>query len=75
MKRRDFIKDTAMLVAAAGAGSALKAADRIEGSVLLQAQQPVVGDKLITSPPMLQNYAETSIGVAFAVSALANGMS
>ena len=79
MKRRTFIKDTAMLVAAAGAGGALKAADRIEGSVLRQAQQPspvpepVEGDKLITSPPMLQNYAEDSMGVAFAVGALANG--
>ena len=29
--------------------------------------------KLITSAPMLQNYAEESIGVAFAVGALANG--
>ena len=28
---------------------------------------------LIASAPMLQNYAETSIGIAFAVSALANG--
>lgn len=28
MKRRDFIKDSAILVAAAGAGKALKAADR-----------------------------------------------
>ncbi|MBQ6178388.1 MAG: twin-arginine translocation signal domain-containing protein, partial [Bacteroidales bacterium] len=28
MKRRDFIKDSAILVAAAGAGNALKAADR-----------------------------------------------
>ena len=28
MKRREFIKDSAMLVAAAGAGNTLKAADR-----------------------------------------------
>ncbi len=62
-----------MLVAAASAGGALKAADRIEGSVLREARQPAEGDKLITSPPMLQNYAEDSMGVAFAVGALANG--
>lgn len=80
MKRRTFIKDAALLVAAAGAGGTLKAADRIEGSVLRQAQQPdtsapetTEGDKLIASAPMLQNYAEDSMGVAFAVSALANG--
>ena len=31
------------------------------------------GGPLIASAPMLQNFAETSIGIAFAVSALANG--
>lgn len=30
-------------------------------------------DRLIASPPMLQNYAETSIGIAFAVTAMASG--
>lgn len=75
MKRRTFIKDTALLVAAASTGGALRAAEKLD-------KQGPVGDpvepqgpegKLIVSPPMLQNYAETSIGVAFAVGALANG--
>ena len=76
MKRRDFIKDSAMLVAAAGAGSALKAADRVSGMTGLASHDAKMADgdgKLITSAPMLQNYAEDSIGVAFAVGALANG--
>lgn len=72
MKRRTFIKDTAMLVAAAGAGSALKAADRLSPSAVTGTGDEV-GGKLITTPPMLQNFAEDSIGVAFAVGALANG--
>lgn len=76
MKRRTFIKDTALLVAAASTGNVLNA------SVVRQANHPdktstvpeAVGeDKLIASAPMLQNYAEDSMGVAFAVSALANG--
>lgn len=74
MKRRDFIKNTAILVAAAGAGNALKATERLSGN-----ESPVTGSannaegKLIVSAPMLQNYAENSVGVAFAVSDLANG--
>lgn len=76
MKRRDFIKGTAILVAAAGASNALKAADKLQES----SGQPDVKEnpeetcsKLIVSDPMLQNYAETSMGVAFGVSSLANG--
>ncbi len=36
-------------------------------------QTPPASGKLIISAPMLQNYAETSMGVAFAVSDMANG--
>lgn len=69
MDRRDFLKSTAVVAAAAsGAGEWLKAAERT------QAMMPEEGTgNLIASPPMLQNYAETSIGVTFAVNALANG--
>ena len=81
MKRRDFIKDSAILVAAAGAGNALKAAERSFAPIRMTEDgmtghdgNATDGDgKLITSAPMLQNYAEDSIGVAFAVGALANG--
>ncbi len=71
MKRRTFIKDTALLVAAASTGGALKAAEKLDNPALRQTQGPE--GRLIVSAPMLQNYAETSIGVAFAVSDLANG--
>ena len=69
MDRRVFIKSTATVaVAAAGASPLLKAAERVEQ--LLPEDAP---ERLIASAPMLQNYAETSVGVAFAVNALANG--
>ena len=81
MKRRDFLKTSAVIAAAtaaSGAGNLLKAAEMPEGagaegtatetSASEQADGP-----LIVSAPMLQNYAETSMGVVFAVSALANG--
>ena len=73
MKRREFIKGTAILVAAAGASNALKAAGSIGKTTEEDKPEEGSGGKLITSDPMLQNYAETSIGIAFGVSALANG--
>ena len=78
MKRRTFIKDTALLVAAASTGNVLKAADKLSTvpEPVKRPVEPAEGagdDKLIVSAPMLQNYAEDSMGVAFAVSALANG--
>ena len=75
MKRRTFIKDTALLVAAASTGGALRAAEKLDkqGPVGEPVEPQGPEGKLIVSPPMLQNYAETSIGVAFAVGALANG--
>ena len=82
MKRRTFIKDTALLVAAAGTGNALKGAERSFTPIKMTKEESgTTGQegneenegKLITSAPMLQNYAEESIGVAFAVGALANG--
>lgn len=80
MKRRDFLKGAALMTAATGAGGVMQAAN-----LVLPAQQedrPLedaapaeeeVDGKLIVSAPMLQNYAATSMGVAFAVSSLANG--
>ena len=68
MKRRDFIKGAAVLVAAAGSGETLRAAVRMDTN-----EAKDEGGPLVASAPMLQNFAETSIGIAFAVSALANG--
>jgi len=70
MKRRDFIRRTALMAGAAGLANHTFAAEK--GKLLLD-KQSSADDPLIVSAPMLQNYAETSIGVAFAVSDLANG--
>ena len=77
MDRRDFIRSTAAVaVAASGAGQLLNAAERVETALpesALPAPEDNVEGKLIASAPVLQNYSETSIGVAFTVNALANG--
>ena len=82
MKRREFIKTSAVIAAAtaaSGAGNLLKAAERPDEAAYETAdggaegpESPADG-RLIVSAPVLQNYAETSMGVVFAVSALANG--
>lgn len=75
MKRRDFLKGAAVLTAAAGTRKLLNAADTLTAEKPGAGEGPIVSEdgKLIISAPMLQNYAETSLGVAFAVSSLANG--
>lgn len=65
MKRRTFIKNAAVLAAAASSADIINASDAILAER--------AGRILIASAPMLQNFAETSIGIAFAVNALANG--
>ena len=72
MKRREFIKGSAVIALAAGSGHALKAAEMLDGGPLQEESETTPGP-LIVSAPMLQNYAEESMGVAFAVSDLANG--
>jgi len=73
MKRRDFIKTTAVIAgatAASGAGHLLRAEETDRAPQ--QPAGPEAEGRLIVSAPMLQNFAATSIGVVFAVSALAN---
>ena len=66
--RRGFIQTTA------AATGALLISDPLQAAGRLTEPEPEETDgRLIVSAPMLQNFAETSIGVAFAVSALANG--
>lgn len=73
MKRRDFLKSSAILVAAASTSEMAHAAEVLDpGKANSQDPEEAEGP-LITSAPMLQNYAETSVGVAFGVSAMANG--
>ena len=67
MDRREFLKNSALVSAGmAIAPSALASASKGRPA-------PVQDGKLIISAPMLQNYAENSMGVAFAVSDMANG--
>ncbi|MBR6883068.1 MAG: twin-arginine translocation signal domain-containing protein, partial [Bacteroidales bacterium] len=73
MKRREFIKGSAVIALAAGTGQSLKAASMLDGGPLQALQEAEAAGPLIVSAPMLQNYAEESMGVAFAVSDLANG--
>ena len=71
MQRRDFLRYSAAGAAAAavaGTSDIAKAAERISSL----GEEPE-GKPLLASAPMLQNFAETSIGVAFAVNDLANG--
>lgn len=67
MDRRQFIKGTAVFAAATVVKPKVVAQD---GSAC---QVGTDGSKLITSAPMLQNFASTSIGIAFCVSDMANG--
>ncbi len=78
MKRRDFIKGAAVLTAATGAGNLLQAASLVRPETAEEArpsEAPATDaeGKLIVSSPVLQNYAATSMGVAFSVGSLANG--
>ena len=68
MDRRDFLKTGA--VAAVGLSLGLEGKAQ---TVRTDDAQASGTGRLIISAPMLQNYAETSVGVAFAVSDMANG--
>jgi len=65
MNRREFLMAGGALAATVAKGATVSAV-----AVPSEAKKP---DKLIISPPVLQNAAETSMGVGFAVSDLANG--
>ena len=74
MNRREFLKGGALAVAAAGTGCAT--ANIKDDSAALSTQHQALStapQALIASAPVLQNAAETSVGVSFAVSADASG--
>ncbi len=79
MKRRDFLKSTALLAAATGVSSVAQATPALTAKApeARPDEEKTAEDAaklpLLASPPMLQNYAETSMGVAFAVNDMANG--
>ena len=67
MDRRDFIKGAAVAAVTVGTSDLASAAEHIS-SLDDEETKP-----LLASAPMLQNFAETSMGVAFAVNGLASG--
>ena len=67
MDRRDFLKGAAVAAVAVGTSDLGSAAEHLS-SLAEEGTKP-----LLASAPMLQNFAETSVGVAFAVNDLANG--
>ena len=71
MNRRDFLRRTAALAAAAALPDVARASEKLDA--IGAAADEAGSGKLIVSAPMLQNYAETSMGIAFAVSDMANG--
>ena len=68
LNRREFLKGSALVVAAAGAGCATAKEENVHCS-----PSPSTFTSLFASAPVLQNAAETSMGVSFAVSADASG--
>ncbi len=65
MNRREFLKGSALAVAAATTGP--------QNRATAEPLNRTTSEPLISSAPVLQNAAETSIGVSFAVSADASG--
>lgn len=70
VNRRDFLKGSALAAVSATAGGVSASP---AGASAAKAEAPAEKTKLIASAPMLQNAAETSMGVAFAVTADASG--
>ena len=68
LDRREFLKGSALAVAAATTGCATAREESVHS-----APTPTTYTSLLASAPVLQNAAETSIGVSFAVSADASG--
>ena len=75
MKRRDFLRNAALVAASGSIASDVMAADKLlpVDEESKTAQEGAESKPLIDSVPVLQNYAETSMGIAFSVTDWANG--
>lgn len=75
MKRREFLRNAAIVAATSGLATEVKAAESLlpaeEGSKT--GNEGKKAESLIDSEPVLQNYAATSMGIAFSVTDWANG--
>ncbi|MBQ8047003.1 MAG: metallophosphoesterase [Prevotella sp.] len=76
MKRREFLKTSALIAAAtstSGVAQATTLLDPDRQALAGNSPESRPSEALLASAPMLQNFAETSVGVAFAVGDMANG--
>lgn len=73
MDRREFLKVSALASAALATSDFTQAGSILETEKAEKAAGEDNEKQLLASAPMLQNYAETSIGIAFAVNDMANG--
>lgn len=78
MNRRDFIKKSALAAGALGIAPVVDAMEKIPTTPASSEKRSAKDDdkangRLIDSAPVLENYAETSMGIAFSVTAKANG--
>lgn len=75
MKRREFIRNAAIVAATSSIGSLTPALAKEEGAAGHSPSGEEEGGRfpLIDSEPVLQNYAATSMGIAFSVTDWANG--
>ena len=73
MDRRNFLKTSIAATALAGMPEILSATDKTGFPQNSGQDSLAARGRLIDSEPMLQNYAATSIGIAFSVTDMANG--
>lgn len=75
MKRREFLRNAAIVAATSSIPSEIMATETSAAAASLSPSGEAgrTDAPLIDSEPVLQNYAETSIGIAFSVSDWANG--
>ena len=79
MERREFLRNAALMAATGGIATNVMAADPSKPSLSGEASSPSSSEEaeksrpLIDSEPVLQNYAATSMGIAFSVTDWANG--
>ncbi|MBR6030738.1 MAG: metallophosphoesterase [Bacteroidaceae bacterium] len=78
MKRREFLRNAAIVAATQTLYSSPLKGEELKASLMKGEQENLpprgpVGELLIDSEPVLQNYAETSMGIAFSVTDWANG--
>ena len=75
MKRREFLKSAAIVAATSGISAPIlsKEPQANASAAPAPAGDDKAGGPLIDSEPVLQNFAETSMGIAFSVTDWANG--